>query len=205
MTDNYKRLDVENAALLMIDHQTGLCNGVRDQNLAEFKTNVLALANIGRVYKLPTIVTASAPTGPNGPLMPEVLERLPDAQVILRPGEVNAWDNPEFADAVRKTGRKQLIIAGVSTEVCVAFPALAAQAEGFEVYAVIDASGTWSKTVQDSAVARMAHAGIIITSWVAVAGELQRDWRRETGQQLAELMGEGLPFYGNVIQSWVKR
>ncbi|WP_262904766.1 isochorismatase family protein [Hymenobacter lucidus] len=185
----------------MIDHQTGLSNGVNDQTQAEFKTNVCALADLGRVFNLPTIITASDPTGPNGPLMPEVLQRLPHAQVIHRPGEVNAWDNPEFAAAVRALGKKQLIIAGVSTEVCVAFPALAAQAEGFEVYAVIDSSSTWSKTVQDVAVARMAQAGIIPMAWVAVAGELLRDWRHEAGAAMAKVMGEGLPFYGNTIVS----
>lgn len=201
----YKRLSADTAALLMIDHQAGLSNGVADQTQSEYKLNVSALADIGRVFNLPTILTTSAADGPNGPIMPEVLARLPEAQIVHRPGEVNAWDNADFVAAVKKTGRKQLIMAGVSTEVCVAFAALAAQAEGYEVYAVIDASGTWNKTVQDVAVARMAQAGITPITWVAVAAELQRDWRKETGQQLAKIMGEGLPFYGNAIASFLAK
>src|SRR3954452_10999967 len=174
MTTNnkQKRLSAKDAALLLIDHQTGLSNGVADMTLPEFHNNVSALAKLGKLFQLPTVITASAPSGPNGPVLPQISQILPQVPIIARPGEINPWDNPQFLEAVKKTGRKQLIMAGVSTDVCLAFPALAAAAEGYEVYAVIDASGTWSKTVQEVAVQRMAQAGIIPMTWVAVGAEL---------------------------------
>jgi nicotinamidase-related amidase len=193
----YDRLTAENAALLLVDHQTGLANGVQTQSPPEFINNVRALATIGRNYKLPSIVTTSAADGPNGPVMPVVAQILPNATVVHRPGEINAWDNSDFVDAVKKTGRKKLLVAGISTEVCVAFVALSAIEAGFDVYAVIDASGTWNKLVEDAAIARMVQAGVVPITWVAVGAELRRDWRAPGGQDHAALMGEFLPFSGN--------
>lgn len=202
-TKSTDRLTPENAALLLVDHQTGLANGVTDQSIPEFRTAVTALAQTGKLFNLPTIITTSAADGPNGPVLPEITRVLPDAKVIHRPGEINAWDNAEFVAAVKATGRKKLLVAGISTEVCVAFVALAAIEAGYEVYAVIDASGTWNKLVQEVAVQRMAQAGVVPITWVAVAAELQADWRRPTGQGLAQVMAENLPFYGNLIASHV--
>lgn len=110
--------------------------------------------------------------------------------------------NEDFVAEVEKTGRKKLVIAGVSTEVCVTFVALSAIAAGYEVYAVIDASGTWNKLVQEISVQRLVQAGVQPITWVAVAAELQVDWRHETGHVLAETMGGNLPFYGNLISSF---
>jgi nicotinamidase-related amidase len=160
------------------------------------------LAKTAKAFGLPSIVTTSAENGPNGPILPVLAEILPNATVVSRPGEINAWDNEEFVAAVEATGRKKLIVAGVSTEVCVTFVALAAQAAGHEVYAVIDASGTWSKLVQEVAVQRMVQAGIIPVTWVAVAAELQGDWRNPSGAELAGIMGSHLPFYGNLQASF---
>jgi len=119
----------------------------------------------------------------------------PDVPVVGRPGEINAWDNPDFVAAVKATKRKNLIIAGVSTEVCVAFLALSVVKEGYSAYAVIDSSGTWNKLVADLAIARMVQAGVVPMTWLAVGAELQRDWRRPTGEPLAKAMGSHLPFY----------
>ncbi|CAB3803040.1 putative hydrolase YcaC [Paraburkholderia ultramafica] len=199
---SYDRLTADNAALLLIDHQTGLSNGIQDQSVPEYMTAVAALVKLGKTFSLPTIATTSAGDGPNGPLLPIISNTLPDAPVIHRPGEINAWDNSEFVEAVRKTGRKKLIVAGVSTEVCVAFVALSAIRAGYEVYAVIDASGTWNKLVQEVAVTRMAQAGVVPMTWVAVGAELQGDWRNPHGQELGAVMGEHLPFYGNLIGSF---
>jgi nicotinamidase-related amidase len=135
------RLTPENSALLLVDHQTGLCSGVANHSQPEFLNSVLALAHIGKVFGLPTIISTSFSEGPNGPLISEVAEMFPDIPVIHRPGEINAWDNPDFVAAVKATNRRNLIIAGVSTEVCVAFLALSAVKEGYGAYAVIDASG----------------------------------------------------------------
>ncbi len=199
---NSTSLTPANAALLMIDHQSGISNGVADMSQTEFQSNVAALAKVGRMFKLPTIITTSAEDGPNGPLLGKVTEILPDAPVIQRPGQINAWDHEGFVAEVKKTGRKKLILAGVSTDVCLAFAAISAVEDGFDVYAVLDASGTWSSLVAQVATLRMMQAGVIPITWVAVAAELQNDWRNDTGQELAGLMGEHLPFYGNVITSF---
>src|SRR5215470_10993645 len=145
----YRRLDKANAVVLLVDHQSGLCNLVGDFSPDEFKNNVLALADSAKYFKLPTILTTSFEQGPNGPLVPELVEMFPDAPYIARPGNINAWDNEDFVKAVKATGKKQLLIAGVVTEVCVAFPALSAIAEGFDVFVVTDASGTFNALTRD--------------------------------------------------------
>jgi nicotinamidase-related amidase len=194
------RLSPENAALLLVDHQTGLMQMVRDYSEEEFKNNVLALADIGQLFNLPTILTTSFETGPNGPLLPELRKKLPNAPYIPRPGQINAWDNEDFVRAVKQTRRKKLLIAGVVTDVCVAFPAIEALNEGYEVYVVVDASGTFNKAVRDASLMRLAHAGAIMTNWFAVACELQRDWRKN-GEGLADLFNKHLVSYANLISS----
>src|SRR6202049_5375415 len=165
MTMTYDRLTTENAAVLFVDHQTGLANGVQTQTPADFINNVKALVTIAQIYELPSIITTSAHDGPNGPIMPVVEQGLPKATTVHRPGEVNAFDNSEFKAAVQKLGRKKLLIAGISTEVCVAFCSLSALAEGYAVYPVLDASGTWSKLVGEAAIMRMVQAGALSMLW----------------------------------------
>lgn len=194
------RLSVDNATLLFVDHQTGLLQLVRDYSPEEFRNNVLALADIGHMYNLPTILTTSFEQGPNGPIMPELKQRFPDAPFIARPGEINAWDNPDFVKAVKATGRKKLIIAGIVTDVCVALPTLSALAEGFDVYVVADASGTVSKAVRDIALMRLVHAGAIVTNWFAVSSELHRDWRHD-GEGLTKFVHKHLISYQHLIDS----
>ncbi len=191
-------LSADTAVALLVDHQVGLFSLVQDYPPDEFRNSVLALANTAKNFKLPTILSTSAETGPNGVIMPELKEIFPSAPFIPRPGQINAWDNEDFVKAVKKTGRKQLIIAGIVTDVCVAFPTLAALKEGYQVFVVADASGTFSKQVADAALIRMAHAGAVITNWFAVACELQRDWRNR-GEGLANLLANHLPAYKNLI------
>ena len=151
----YNRLDKTNVAVLLVDHQTGLTNCVQDFSPDDFKNAVLAFADSAKYFNLPTILTTSFEDGPNGPLVPELKAIFPDAPYIARPGNINAWDNEDFVKAVKATGKKQLLIAGIVTEVCVAFPALSAREEGYEVFVVTDASGTFNKTTRDAAWARM--------------------------------------------------
>ena len=191
-------LSAETAALLLVDHQVGLFSLVGDYGPDEFKNNVLALAGCGKTFNLPTILTTSAETGPNGVILPELKEMYPDAPFIPRPGQINAWDNEDFVAAVKKTGRRQLIIAGIVTDVCVAFPTLAALKEGYQMFVVADASGTFNKQVADASLIRMAQAGAVITNWFAVACELQRDWRNK-GEELAALLANHLPAYKNLM------
>jgi nicotinamidase-related amidase len=201
MPTAYNRLDKDKAAVLMVDHQAGLLSLVRDIDPDRFKNNVLALADLAKYFKLPTILTTSFEDGPNGPLVPELKALFPDAPYIARPGQINAWDNADFVKAVKATGRKQLIIAGVVTEVCVAFPALSAIEEGFDVFVVTDASGTFNELTRQSAWDRMSNAGAQLMTWFGVACELHRDWRNDI-EGLGALFSSHIPDYRNLITSY---
>lgn len=197
----YKRLNKDDAVVLLVDHQAGLISLVQDFTPSDFKNNVLALGAVARFFNLPTILTTSFEKGPNGPLVPELKELFPKAPYIARPGQINAWDNEDFVAAIKQTGRKQLILAGVVTDVCVAFPALSAIAEGFEVFVVTDASGTFDKTVQQAAWSRMSAAGVQLMNWFSVACELHRDWRNDI-EGLGNLLSNHIPNYRNLMTSY---
>ena len=197
----YNRLNKDDAVVLLVDHQTGLISLVQDFTPNEFKNNVLALADVAKFFKLPTILTTSFEQGPNGPLVPELKEMFPDAPYIARPGQINAWDNEDFVKAIKATGRKHLIIAGVVTDVCVAFPTLSALAEGFDVFVVTDSSGTFNTTVQQASWNRMSQAGAQMMNWFSVACELQRDWRNDI-EGLGNLLSQRIPNYRNLMNSY---
>ena len=201
MTKPYVRLNKDDVAVLLVDHQTGLLSLVRDFDPDKFKNNVLALADLAKYFKLPTILTTSFENGPNGPLVPELKETFPEAPYIARPGQINAWDNEEFVKAVKATGKKQLLIAGVVTEVCVAFPALSAIESGFDVFVVTDASGTFNEVTRHSAWDRMSAAGAQLMTWFGVACELHRDWRNDI-EGLGTLFANHIPDYRNLITSY---
>jgi len=196
----YNRLNKNDAAVLLVDHQTGLTNLVHDFSPDDFKNNVLALAEAAKYFNLPTILTTSFEEGPNGPLVPELKEMFPDVPYIARPGQINAWDNEDFVDAIKTTGKKQLIIAGIVTEVCVSFPTLSALEEGFEVFVITDASGTFNKTTRDAAWSRMSSAGAQLMTWFGAACELHRDWRNDV-EGLGTLFSNHLPNYRCLIYS----
>ncbi|OCH84277.1 ycaC protein [Obba rivulosa] len=193
----YERLDKDNAVLLVVDHQEGLYQLSRDQNAVAMKNNILAHAALAKVFNLPTILTTSAENGPNGPLPAEVVAMHTDAPFIRRNGEVNAWDNPDFRAAVEATGKKQVILGGITTDVCTAFLALSLRDAGYSVFANGDASGTFDvKTAQD-ANDRMRAAGVQVLSMFAVACELMRDWRNTPGsKELLPYFDMYLPEYG---------
>ena len=202
MNKPYVRLNKADAAVLLVDHQTGLLSLVRDIDPDRFKNNVLALADLAKYFALPTILTTSFEQGPNGSLVPELKEIFPKAPFIARPGQINAWDNEDFVQAIKATGKKQLIIAGVVTEVCVAFPTLSALAEGFDVFVVTDASGTFNELTRDSAWRRMEAAGAQLMTWFGVACELHRDWRNDI-EGLGQLFSNHIPDYRNLINSYM--
>ena len=200
----YRKLDKNNAVVLLVDHQAGLISLVQDYSPNEFKNNVLALADIAKFFKLPTILTTSFDEGPNGPLVPELVEMFPDAPFIHRPGQINAWDNADFVKAIEATGRKQLIIAGVVTDVCVAFPTLSALEAGYEVFVVTDSSGTFDLNTRTAALMRMQQAGAQMMNWFAVACELHRDWRNDM-EGLGNLLSNHIPNYRNLMSSYFAR
>jgi len=197
----YERISKDDAAVLLVDHQAGLISLVQDHSPGEFKNNVLALGAVAKFFELPTILTTSFEDGPNGPIVPELKELFPDAPYLARPGQINAWDNADFVAAVEATGKKQLIIAGVVTDVCVAFPTLSALEAGYEVFVVVDASGTFNPMVRDAAITRMAHAGAQIMNWFSVACELHRDWRNDI-EGLGSLLSTYIPNYRNLMTSY---
>jgi nicotinamidase-related amidase len=188
--------------ILLLDHQTGLFQTVKDIGVMELRANTIALAKLGALLKLPVITTSSVPDGPNGPPMPELKEAAPHAHYIPRHGEVNAWDNEAFVKAVRDTGKKTLIMAGVWTSVCVMFPALDATAAGFKVYAVMDASGDPSEMVSRTTLARFVQGGVVPTTVNAVVSEIHRTWNRPEAAELAQLYTMYAPNYRAVMESY---
>jgi len=197
-------LDPSDTVFLLLDHQAGLLQTVKDIDVAELRRNTVTLAKLATLLKIPVITTASEPRGPNGPLMPEIHQVAPHAVYVPRKGEVNAWDNADFVKTVRATGRKTLVMAGVWTSVCVTFPALDAQAAGFKVYAVIDASGDPSDLASRTTLARLAQGGVIPTSTNAVLSEVHRTWNRPEAADLAQLYGLVSPNYAVVMESYRK-
>ncbi|NLS04084.1 isochorismatase family protein [Rhizobium sp. P32RR-XVIII] len=197
-------IDASDSVILLLDHQAGLFQTVKDIPVADLRRNVEMIAKLAALLKIPVITTASEPNGPNGPLMPEIHEYAPHAVYVPRKGEVNAWDNEDFVQTVRSTGRKTLIMAGVWTNVCVMFPALDATAAGYDVYAVIDASGDPSELASRTTLARFVQGGVIPTSTNALLSELHRTWRRPEAAELAKLYGLVAPNYAAVAESYQK-
>jgi nicotinamidase-related amidase len=196
--------DPSDTVILLLDHQSGLFQTVKDIGVAELRANTVMLAKMATLLKIPVITTASEPNGPNGPLMPEIHQVAPHAVFVPRKGEVNAWDNDDFVKAVRATGKKTLIMAGVWTSVCVMFPALDAKAAGFNVYAVMDASGDPSEMASRTTLARFGQAGVIPTSTNAVLCETHRTWARPEAAELAKLYMIVAPNYAAVMESYLK-
>jgi nicotinamidase-related amidase len=197
-------IDPNDAVMLLIDHQSGLFQTVGDIPVPELRTRAAVLAKMATLANLPVITTASVPEGPNGPLIPEIHQNAPHARYVARKGQINAWDNPDFVATVRATGRKTLIIAGTITSVCTTFPAIAAAHEGYKVFAVVDASGTYSKMAEEITLARIVQAGVVPMDTAAVASELQKTWNREDANDWAEIYAKIFPSYQLVIESYMK-
>lgn len=197
-------IDPDDAVMLLIDHQSGLFQTVGDMPMTELRSHASALASIATLANMPVITTASVPQGPNGPLIPEIHANAPHAQYVARKGEINAWDNAEFVAAVKATGRKTLIIAGTITSVCMAFPAISAVQEGYKVFVVVDASGTYSKMAQEITLARVVQAGVVPMDTAAVASEIQKTWNRDDAGKWAEVYTKIFPAYQLLIESYAK-
>jgi len=195
------RLTPDNCVFAFIDHQTGLMNLVENTTAVTFKNYVIGLAKTAKLHNVPVVLTTSAASGPNGPFLPEVVEMFPKAPMISRPGQINAWDNAEFVDAIKKTGRKKIVMSGITTDVCVAFATLSALDAGYEVYVVVDASGSMNPDVQNAALMRMSAAGADLGTWFAISCELLYDWRNPTGPGSAQLFIEHFPRYAEIFNS----
>jgi len=193
-------LDVDDSILLLLDHQTGLFQTVKDVPVGELRTNTIVLAKIAQLAGVPIITTASEPNGPNGPLMKELYDM--NTTYVPRQGEVSAWDNADIVSAVEASGKKTLIIAGVWTSVCVAFPALQALADGYKVYAVLDASGDYSEMASQITMTRLSKAGVIPVTTNVILCELQRTWNRPDADKWFALYAQLVPNYAAAAESY---
>jgi nicotinamidase-related amidase len=182
-------LTPHNSVVLLVDHQVGLANWIRDQSPVEFKNAVLGLAETAKTLGIPTILTTSRDFGPNGQILPELKQLFPDVPIIRRTGTINAYRWPQFREALEATGRKKVIIAGVSTTTCLQFLALDMVADGYEVYGVLDASGSESQIAREAAIATLSTRGVQIRTWFSVAAELVADWRRDEAAGWALAVG----------------
>ena len=196
------RFSANDAALVLIDHQSGIMQLVHDYSPAEFRNNVIGLAKLGKVFNLPTVLTTSLGQGPNGPFIPEVVSMFPDVPVIDRPGIISAWDDPKVVAAIEKRGRKNLIMAGVTIDVCLAFAAMQAVDAGYNVYGVVDASGALEVSIRENAVARMKDHGITPINWTTVAAELQRNWSLPSGREMGRVFHDHYHSYGLLMDSF---
>jgi nicotinamidase-related amidase len=180
----------ENSALLLIDHQVGTMQLIKNIDVEQAKRMSLALAKTAKILGIPTVMTSSQEDRVQGPLMPELKDILPAAfeKRVKREGIVNAWADANFKAAVEATGRKNLIMAGVTTDVCLVFPAISAVTEGYNVQAVMDASGSPFELSEDMARRRMQDAGVILTATNTVIAELAQSWGTPKGQQLVQLL-----------------
>jgi nicotinamidase-related amidase len=197
-------LNPNDTIILLIDHQTGLFQTVHDISLYELRNNVKILASAANLGRVPIIYTASEPNGPNGPIISDVLSLPSNATFVPRHGEISAWENPDFVAAVKNSGKKTLVMAGVWTSVCIVFPALQAKAEGFTVYAVIDASGDISMLASETTRLRLALSGIVPVTTNVVVGEIQRTWNRPDAAAWGALYSQLSPNYAAVTESFMK-
>jgi len=187
---NSERFNGLNAAMLLIDHQIGTMSWVRSAPLEEIKINTVVLAKAARALNMPVILTSSMEEHVQGPLMPELQAILPEAFAarVKRVGVVDAMDDENFASAVRATGRKNLLMAGITTDVCVVYPAITAVQQGYSVQVVVDACGSPSKIADDIALRRMEKAGVTLTSTNQAIAELARKWTTPEGGKLIEIL-----------------
>jgi nicotinamidase-related amidase len=203
-TRAYEPLTSQNAAVVLVDHQVGLMTGVRDYSTGELKHNVVALAKAAKALKLPIIVTTTARDSMWGPTFPELVEALPGIEIIDR-SSVNAFDDARVASAIKVTGRKKLIFAGISLEVCAAFPAITAVGKGFDAYAAVDASGTFSETKRQAGLLRMLQAGVIISDYTTLMVEILKDNARpEAGEVYAAMDMDWAKLVGQIAHAYGK-
>src|SRR5437764_55849 len=200
----YQPLTSENAAVVLVDHQVGLMTGVRDYSTGELKHNVLALAKAARTLKLPIVVTTTARDSMWGPTFPELVEALPGIEIIDR-SSVNAFDDARVASAILATGRKKLIFAGISLEVCAALPAITAVSKGLDAYVAVDASGTFSETKRQAGLLRMQQAGVILSDYATLMVEILKDnGRPEAAAVYAAMDMPWAKLVGQIAQAYGK-
>jgi len=185
----------ENSALVLIDHQVGTLQFVHSMSSDESLRNAVMLAKAANAYGMPVVLTTSMEDHVQGPTAPALQQVLPEAYKnrIKRAGIVNAWADPNFSPAVRATGRKKIIMAAVTTDICLIFPSISAVQEGFAVLAVLDASGSSYEVQENLARRRMERAGVVLTTTNTAIAELVQDWSTPQGSELIQLLIATVP------------
>uniref|UniRef100_UPI003743605A hydrolase n=1 Tax=Algibacter lectus TaxID=221126 RepID=UPI003743605A len=171
-------LDPDDHALILIDHEGQMAFAVQSIDIQTLRNNVGLVAGTSKLFNVATIVTTVAEKSFSGPLFPEVKEYYNDASQYIDRTTMNSWEDKRIVEAVKKTGKKRIVLAGLWTEICVTLPALSALEDGYEVYVITDASGGVSKEAHDMAIARMIQAGVVPITSMQYLLELHRDWAR---------------------------
>jgi nicotinamidase-related amidase len=201
----YTPLTSDNVAVILVDHQIGLMTGVRDYPIGELKHNVVALAQAARALQLPIVATTTSADSMWGPTFPELVDALPGVEIINR-STVNAYDDVRVARAIEATGRKKLIFAGVSLEVCAAFPAITAVSKGLDAYVAVDASGTFNETKRQVGLLRMLQAGVILSDYSTLMVEILKDnGRPEAGAVYGAMDMDWGKLVGQLVQVYAKQ
>jgi nicotinamidase-related amidase len=203
----YDKPTPENTLMLFIDHQIGLMAGIRDfSSLAEYRSNIVGLARVARALKIPALISSSNAQWQNGDTLPEIKDLFPDQPIYRRTGIINCYEDPTFRgafeDLVAKTGRRHVIISGVTIGTCCAMPTLSMLQDGYKVFPVVDACGAWNRYEAEAAMARMARAGAELVTTFALACELQADWKLPSANDMLAPFIQNLPEYGFVLQNF---
>jgi nicotinamidase-related amidase len=193
-------ITADNASVVFIDHQPQMTFGVANIDRQQLINNVVMLAKGAKEFGLPSILTAVETESFSGYIWPQLMDVFPGQQPVERTS-MNSWDDPGFRAAVEATGRKNIIIAGLWTEVCVTWPTLNMIDEGYNIYIVEDACGATSQAAHDAAIRRIVQAGAVPMTTVATVLEFQRDWaNREHYDALMTIFREHAGAYGNGIE-----
>jgi nicotinamidase-related amidase len=202
----YDKPTPENTLMLFIDHQIGLMAGIRDfSSLAEYKSNIVGLARVAKALKIPVLISSSNAQWQNGDTLPKIKELFSDELIYRRTGIINCYEDPTFRqafeDIVAKTGRRHVIISGVTIGTCCAMPTLSMLQDGYKVFPVVDACGAWNHYEAEAAMSRMACAGAELLTTFALACELQADWKLPSANEMLAPFIQNLPEYGFGLQN----
>ena len=180
----------ETAALVLIDHQVGTMQLIKTLDVDQVRRFAVALAKAARILDMPVVLTSSQEDRIQGPLIAELADLLPEAFAarVKRGGIVNAWDDPNFVAAIQATGRRQLIMGGVTTDVCLIYPTISAVEAGYEVQAVLDVSGSPFELSEATSRKRMEQGGVRFTATNTIIAELAQDWSTPHGAELIQLL-----------------
>lgn len=184
----------ETAALVLVDYQVGTLQLCRSMSSDLALRNAVELARVATILKMPIVLTSSQEDQVQGPIAPDLAKAAPEAfqNRIKRAGIVNAWDDPNFKNAVKATKRKQLIMGGITTDICLVFPAISAVEDGYEVNAIVDASGSPFEVSDEMARKRMEKNGVTLTVTNTTIAELTKNWASPEGPSLVSIMFQGV-------------